>query len=29
MQKVIDLRKDEYTILPAGDDQDHRRTEKK
>lgn len=29
MEKVIDLRKDEYTILPAGDDQDHRRTEKK
>jgi hypothetical protein len=28
MEKVIDLRKDEYTILPDDDDQDHRLTEK-
>ena len=26
MEKVIDLRKDEYSILPARNDQDHSRT---
>jgi hypothetical protein len=26
MEKVIDLSKDEYTILPARNDQDHTRT---
>ena len=26
LEKVIDLRKDEYTILPAINDQDHKRT---
>jgi hypothetical protein len=26
MEKVIDLRKDEYTILPSRNDQDHTRT---